>query len=81
MNLLFLPVCCSRLNPIERLWGLFKIRWRRRLIQLDGEIQMDEEKVKEEMSLIFNHMEAGVIDGLARGWRDQLMSVVQGLPV
>ena len=27
-TLLFLPVCCSRLNPIERLWGLFKKKWR-----------------------------------------------------
>lgn len=35
MTLLYLPPTCSRLNPIEHLWGIWKKAWRQRLLQID----------------------------------------------
>ena len=41
-TLLYLPVTCSRLNPIEKLWAIFKKAWRTRLLQLDHNMEREE---------------------------------------
>ena len=39
VELLFLPLNGSALNPVERVWVIFKQQWAKRLAGLAGEIR------------------------------------------
>ena len=75
-TMLFLPPSASRLNPIERLWGLLKPRWRHRLIQVDEDISQQQMLI--EVRSILSSIPNDTIQGLAKGCRRELLELLEG---
>jgi hypothetical protein len=58
IELLFLPPNGSALNPVERVWAIFKQQWAKRLVGLAGEIRPWE--MEKEVSAVLEEMQADV---------------------
>jgi hypothetical protein len=58
VELLFLPPNGSALNPVERVWAIFKQQWAKRLAGLSGEIRPWE--MEKEVSAVLKEMQADV---------------------
>ena len=44
VKLLFLPPYSSEFNPIEKIWAIIKLEWRKAVMNWDGDAKFDSSK-------------------------------------
>jgi len=73
IRVLFTPVGCSDLNPIEMVWNQFKHQWRKHLF--DKQHDIDGDNVEVEVAIILNKLENQVGNASKGSFRQMLKDI------